>query len=166
MEKKTLRKADMVTSIVLMAIAVSWFGLSIPLLIKTVRSGEHFYISAGLFPMIISGLLGLCAANLFFKARKDGARFDFFKADKVIALIKSRESRIAAVIIGLMAVYIFILLPLVSYSIATFIFLFLFMLYFKGLRSVKGVLIIFIISAVTTAILSYGFGELAMIPLP
>lgn len=166
MEKNALRRADLVTSIILMVLAVLGIVLSVPLMSDTIRKGEPFYKSAGLFPIVICTFLGLCAISLFSKARKDGARFDFFKAEKAIATLKSREFKIAGVIIGLLALYIFVLLPLMPYSIATVLFLILFMLYFKGTPTKKSVLIILIISVIATAILTYGFGELAMIPLP
>jgi len=166
MEKTTLRRADLVTSVILMIISTTGIALSIPMLLKTARENGQIYKSAGLFPLIICILLGLCAVNLFLHARKDGAKLDFFTIEKIKGLIKSREFKICFAIIGLTALYIFVLLPYISYGAATFVFLSAFMIYFKGLKNRKGIIISLAVSAIATFILTYGFGNLAMIPLP
>ena len=48
--------------------------------------------------------------SLYTKARNDGARFDFISVDKLKELVKSREFKVAAIIIALLGGYIFILM--------------------------------------------------------
>lgn len=165
MEKQHLRRADLVTSIIIFVFAVFVFANAVMLMNDTLGKGKDWFVSAGLFPMIISVMLALCAFLLFSKARKDGARLDFFKVDKIKNLAKSREFQVACIVIGLLAVYIFILLPLLVYWAATFIYLYSFMLIF-GKRTLKGFIVMTIVAVLSTIALTYGFGTLAMIPLP
>ena len=166
LEKGTLRKADMVTSIILMIISISGFVMSLQLLLRTISKGKDWFESAGLFPMIVTFFLGICAVSLFLTARKDGAKFDFLTMEKLTALIKSKEFKVAGIVIGSLAAYIIVLmLPGKLYVIATFIYLLTTMVMFQK-RTKKSVLKSIIIAAVTTAVLAFGFGQLAMIPLP
>lgn len=166
MEKSTLRRADLVTSVILMLVAIGGFYMSLLLFLKTLDRGKDWFKSAGLFPMIILFFLFVCSLMLFTKARRDGARFDFFTKDKVIHLFKSKEFQVAIIVIGMLAGYIFVLIPLLSYWISTSIYVFGFMVYFKKERSLKDLLKILIITVCVTAALTYGFGTLAQIPLP
>lgn len=166
MEKGTLRKADMITSIILMIISISGFFMSLQLLLKTLSRGKDWFESAGLFPMIVTFFLGMCAVSLFRTARKDGAKFDFLTMEKAAALIKSKEFKVASIVIGTLAAYIIVLmLPGKLYVIATFIYLLTSMLMFQK-RTKKAIINSIIISVVATAVLAFGFGQLAMIPLP
>lgn len=116
--------------------------------------------------MIVTFLLGICSVMLFKIAVKDGAKFDFFTKDKFNDLMKSKSFQVSVIIIGWLAAYIFILIPLLHYMIATFIFLTLFMFYFEEERHSKKIIIILIISICATAALTFGFGNLAQVPLP
>ncbi|VDN48906.1 conserved membrane protein of unknown function [Petrocella atlantisensis] len=165
MEKRNLRRADLVTSIIVFAFSVFVFISAIGLMSNTLEKGKEWYVSAGLFPIIISVFLALCAFMLFFRAKKDGARFDFIHKEAVMALLKDREFRVAVIIISLLIIYIFILLPLLPYWLATFIFLYTFMLIFQE-RTFKNIVIMTIVAVLSTVALTYGFGTLAMIPLP
>lgn len=165
MDNKTLRRADLITSIILMIIAILGFIMSLSLVIKTLEKGRLWYESAGLFPLIVTSLLALCSFLIFLRARKDGARFDFLTLSKLKELKDSREARVAAIVIGLLAIYIFILLKVLQYSIATFIFLFAFIYIFNE-KNRRSLFTSFLVSIITTVVLTYGFGNLAMIPLP
>jgi hypothetical protein len=189
-EKKTLRRADLVMSIILLLFAGFVFIMSYDLLRKTLANSDPdyaiWYRSAGLVPMIISFLLGVCAVFLFLKARSDGARFDFFTKDKVKGFFTGREFKVAISIIGLLAVYIFVLLgPVeeaiynlfyslglpwfitgyVPYILMTFIFLGSFMIIFNKKKK-KEIILSIIISLITSVIIAFLFGDLAMILLP
>lgn len=165
MDIKTLRRADLVTSVALMIVSFAGITMSVPLLLRTLARERFWYKSAGLFPMIVCLLLGICAVILFIRAKKDGASFDFFTREKIIGFFKLREFRVATAVIIFLAVYIFIMLPLMSYETATFIYLFVFMFAFMEKNFKNGIKTL-LISAAATAALTYGFGHLAMIPLP
>lgn len=166
MNKSALRRADLVTSIFLLIVAVVGFIMSCQYMQNSLSRNTQWYKSAGLFPMIVTFLLAVCSVMLFKIAIKDGAKFDFFTKEKFSELMKSKSFQVSLAIIGWLAVYIFILIPLLHYMIATFIFLTLFMLYFEENRDIKKITLILIICVCATAALTFGFGKLAQVPLP
>ncbi len=167
MEKSSLRRSDMIMSIVIALYAIGMFIMALRLQLNTLEKGKDWFKSAGLFPIIVSALLLFCAALLFLRARKDGARFDFFTSTKVTRFLKTREFLVASGVIALLAVYIFVLIPIkwIPYEIATFIFLTTFMIIFND-KTPKKIGFSIIMSIIATIVITYGFGELAMIPLP
>lgn len=191
MKKSTLRRADMVFSLVLMGISVWTMIESVKLLFNPfgrdfsqVRgddikgSIETWYQSAGLVPFIIACFLLICALFLFHFARREGARFDFIKPGKIKSLLKNEEFRVAVAVTAILSVYVFVLMPLCRsrldffprfqgfpFLVATFIMLFAMMVIF-GEKKPKSIVISLIISAAAAAAIAYGFGMLALIPLP
>ncbi len=166
MDKNSLRRADLVTSIILFSISVIGCIMSVGLLFNTISNGRKWFESAGLFPSIVCVLLGLCSISLYTKARNDGARFDFISVDKLKELVKSREFKVAAIIIALLGGYIFILmLPGKMYEVATFLYLFAFMIIFQK-KTRKSIIKSLIVSVIATVLITFGFGQLAMVPLP
>ena len=120
----------------------------------------------------------ICAIALFRFAWKEGARFDFIKKENVQKLLKNREFKVAVSITVILLVYIKGLIPFFRktidffpkfqafpFMIATFIMLFVMMIAFAE-RTKKHVVTSLIVSAVSAAAISYGFGMLALIPLP
>jgi hypothetical protein len=166
MNKSTLRRADLVTGILLLVVAIVGFYMSWQYMQDSLSRDTAWYKSAGLFPMIITFFLGVCSLLLLQIAKKDGAKFDFLTNEKLRVLMATKSFQIAIVIIGWLAAYIFILIPLLHYMLATFIFLTLFMLYFEEERNPKKIMIILIICICATAALTFGFGQLAQVPLP
>ena len=191
MKKSALRRADMVFSLVLMAVSVWTMMESVKLLFNPfgrdfskVRgddikaSIETWYQSAGLVPFVIACFLLICALFLFHFARREGARFDFIKLDKVRTLLKNEEFRVAAVVIGILSIYVFVLMPLCRshldlfprfqgfpFLVATFIMLFDMLVIFGYKKAIK-ILVSLVISAAAAGAIAYGFGMLALIPLP
>jgi hypothetical protein len=164
-EKRNLRRADLVTSVILLLFSGFVFFEAFKLVSKTLEKGKDWYTSAGLFPLIVSVCLALCALLLLLRAWKDGARLDFMNAPGFKAMVDNKEVRVATIIIGWLAIYIFGLLKVLPYWLATFVFLFVFMLCFKKI-TLKSIITMLIISVCATVALTYGFGTLAMIPLP
>ena len=165
MEKSKLRRADLITSIILIIFSVYVAIGSIKLMMNTLNGGKDWFKSAGLFPLIISLLLALCAVLLLINAIKDGAKIDFFTIEKIKALFVSREFKVALIVIGFLALYIFVLIPLLPYEVATFIYLLVFMVIFNE-KKPKNIIISVVVSLVATFMLYYGFGKIALIPLP
>jgi len=164
-DKRNLRRADLVTSTILFLFASVVFFEAYKMLSRTLGKGKDWYTSAGLFPLIVSVCLAICALLLFLRAWRDGARFDFFSASSIKAMTMNKEVRVATIIITWLAFYIFGMLNFLPYWLATFLFLFLFMVLFKKI-TVKSIVTMLIVSICATAALTYGFGTLAMIPLP
>lgn len=192
MDKITLRKADLVMSILLFGLAVFVFILSLQYMDRTLNLNNPdsaiWYRSSGLMPMIVSVLLAISSISLFVKAWGDGARFDFFTKDKIIHFFTCREFRVAGFVIGWLAVYIFILLGPVEawiynalyhvkgipwyiphylpYIIMTFIYLAVFMLAFNDRSKRRNWITSIIIALICSFVIAYLFGDVAMIILP
>lgn len=186
MDKKTLRRADLITSIVFFLFATFVFLLSVGLMKKTFERGNDWFMSAGLVPMIISILLAICSVGLFIKAIKDGARFDFITKENIKKFVTCREFKVAMTIILMLALYLFVMLTFVEdaiksvfsamnaaawvryyvpYAIVTFIYLASFMIIFNE-KTKKKIVLSIIISFIASALIAYLFGEVAMILLP
>ncbi len=191
MKKSTLRRADLVFSIVLMVISVATMIESVKLLFNPFgrdfedvkgddikNSIETWYQSVGLVPFIIAAFIFICALCLFHFARREGARFDFINFNNIRALLKNEEFRVAVIVTAILCAYIFVFMPLCReyldffprfqgfpFMIATFLMLFLMMVIF-GTKKLKSILSYFVASALTAAAIAYGFGMLALIPLP
>lgn len=165
-DKKALRKMDLVTSVFLFIISVVGCIMSLQLLLRTINNGKEWFTSAGLFPLIVTLFLGVCSVSLFMTAWKYGARFDFLKKEIIVNLIKSSEFKSGCAVVAILFLYIFTMTrPGKQYEIATFLFMFITMVVFQK-RTKRAIINSLIISLVATAVLSYGFGQLAMIPLP
>ena len=191
MEKTTLRKADLVFSIVLMLISAFIFIQSIKLFFNPFgRNFEDINAeelkaalmdwaqSPALLPMVLSGLLLICALLLMHFAIRQGACLDFFTKEKVLAMLHNRELFVVLVVVIALCIYIFALIPFCRNSIdffprfqgfpfmiATFIYLFTMMAIFNEKR-LKPIIISFLVSAGAAGAITYGFGVIAMIPLP
>lgn len=192
MDKKTLRKADLVMSILLILFSAFVFIMSLKLMNRTLNLNNEdyalWYRSAGLIPMIVSVLLAISAGSLFIKAWSEGARFDFFTKEKVKHFFTCREFRVAGFVIGWLAIYIFVLLGPVEnwlynalyaipninwivpyylpYILMTFVYLFVFMLVFSDKSKKREITVAAIISVIVAFVVAYLFGDVAMIILP
>lgn len=166
MEKSTLRQADLVFSVILIIFGIFVAINGILLMIEGASQPViKWYSSPGLMPLLIGFFTLISAISLYRIARKDGASLDFINRENIKKLFAEKSTKNTLFIIGLIGIYIYILLQILPYAFATFIFLFAFIAFFKG-NTKKELIIAVIISAVTTALLVYGFGSLAQIPLP
>ncbi len=166
MDKQALRKADLITSIILFGVSSAICVMSVKLLMNSLSKGRQWFESAGLFPLIVAVFLGICSVSLFLRARKDGARFDFITKDNILKLLKMKEFRVGCTIIGLLTIYIIVMmLPGRQYEAATFFYLFISMIAFQK-RTRKSIINSLIIAVISTAVLEYGFGHLACVLLP
>jgi len=191
MKKSTLRKADLVMSILLLIFAIFVFYQASLLMHRTLNLNNEdnalWYRSAGLMPMVVSALLGISAISLFVRAWREGARFDFFTSEKVKGFFGGRELRVALFVILWLAFYIFVLLGPVEeaiynglydagvfwmiyqylpYMLMTFVYLFVFMMAFNDVKKLKDWVISFVISLVSSALIAYLFGHVALVVLP
>jgi len=163
--KETLRKADIIFGILIIATASLFLYLSLTMPIeglKVKNKAELAYTAPGLVPAVVCVILIVLGIFLIIGALREGARVRKTDFWAVIRWCRSMESRHMWVIIGLFIVYIFVMLGRLPYIVSTFLFLIGFMFYFKATKWWK----ILIISAVTTAAVALSFGEFMMIPLP
>lgn len=191
MDKQTLRRADLIFSYVLMLLSTWFFIMSVKLFFnpfsrdfkmvspEDIKMGIiEWYKAPALLPLLLSFLIFISALMLMHKARKDGARLDFFKKEQIISFLRNRELRVASGVIAMIAVYIFILIPVCRrnlnffptfqgfpFMIATFIFLSGFIISFNE-KSIKKIIVSVAVAAISSFAITYGFGTLALIPLP
>lgn len=164
LQKKSARN-DLYSSIVLFLISLYVFieGVRMPVSVYTGSDGA-WYGAPGGFPVIIGGILMILSVMLFAKSWRitGGFRKDDFQ--DMTAVLRSAYVKRLALITVLLAVYIFVLLGRVPFYVATFLFLFVTMLVFR--RNGFAVWKLLVISVVIDALITYGFGTLAGIPLP
>jgi hypothetical protein len=124
----------------------------------------------------VSLLLLACALALLHVARKDGAKLDFLKKEKIVLFLRNAEFRAFAITTFLLCVYAFALIPLCRaylnilrgfrgfpFFIATFLYLFAMMMAFGDKQNLLKSLLV---SVLASGFVTYAFGTLAKIPLP
>ena len=178
MKKDTLRRADLIFSLVLMGISVFTLIESYSLLCNPFQRADitqeaiasniaDWYESIAIVPMILAVFIMKLLGS-----------YRIIKKENVQKLLKNREFKVAVSITVILLVYIKGLIPFFRktidffpkfqafpFMIATFIMLFVMMIAFAE-RTKKHVVTSLIVSAVSAAAISYGFGMLALIPLP
>lgn len=191
MEKTTLRRADLVFSVALILASLGYMLESLRIFFNPfARKWENvpaesvkdaitrWYESPALLPFLVGFLLLVCAVSLLHVARREGARFDFFGAAQLQALVKNREFRSFLVSAALLALYAFALIPLCRrylnffprfrgfpFFAATTAYMLAMMLAFGGRK--KGHLAVSIlVSTLASLAITWAFGTLAQIPLP
>lgn len=191
MKKSALRRADLVFSMVLMAVSVFCMIYSVKSFFNpfgrdfSMVSGDdikktilEWYLSPSLVPFIFAACLLICAIFLYRNARKEGAKFDFLTRGNIQFFMKNREVYVAVGEIAILTIYIKGLIPLCRnhldlfprfqgfpFMIATFVCLTIQMIIFGKKTPVK-IITAVVISGVAAFAITYGFGMLAMIPLP
>lgn len=191
MDKRKVRRADLVFSLFLMIMAAYFFVKSAALFInpfgrefekinaEELKTGlMEWYQSPGLLPLVLSVIIFILAVILWNIARKDGAAFDFLTGSNLAVFLKNREFQVAVVVVGYLLLYIYGMIPLCRknlnlfpkfqgfpFMIATFGYLALFMITFNK-KSVKAILTSILIAVLAAGAITYGFGNLALIPLP
>ena len=178
MKKTTLRRMDLVFSIILMMLSV-WIMINCvkmffnPFGREFARvSGEdikdsilNWYLSPALVPFIFACCLMICAIALYKIARANG-------------LLHNHEMHVAVLVIAILTIYIKGLIPLCRaaldifptfqgfpFMIATFVCLVAQMIVFSK-KNAKKMIAAVVVAAIAAAAVTYGFGTLAMIPLP
>ncbi len=191
MKKTTLRRADLVFSYVLMVVAIYSMIEAVSIFINpmgmdfdrvkgdTIKAAiTGWYKSPGLMPFLLGIVIFFLAMVLRDIAIKDGAKFDFLTKSHFGYFLKLRETWVAVTIIVIFCAYVFILIPQCRahlnffpkfqgfpFMIATFVFLATQMIIFNK-RTWKAVGMSLLVAALASGAITYGFGMLAMIPLP
>ncbi len=191
MEKSTLRRADLVFSYILTLISFYIIIRSIILFFNPFNrdfelvTGDvlkqtimKWYESPALLPLLLGFVLMFLASRLRVVAVKDGAKIDFLTKEKFQGFLKNREVYVATVIIAILVLYVYVLIPQCRahlnffpkfqgfpFMIATFISMAIQMITFNK-KTTAGILKSVGIAFVAAAAITYGFGTLALIPLP
>ena len=140
------------------------------------RIATDFHQSPGFFPMIVGGALLVCSVMLLVKSVKGGAFMENIRNIQAGAtsFLKSPVALRSFIGCGWMAVYIFGLLPALSFVLGSFIFLVVMMLFLeaKTLLSVDrktaiiSIIKYMVISGATVGAISGLFQGIFRVPLP
>jgi hypothetical protein len=190
-EKSSLRRADLVFSVFLIFGSLFYFIESIKLFVNPFRRKweavpaeavketlTFWYKSPALLPFVVSLLLLACALALLHVARKDGAKLDFLKKEKIVLFLRNPEFRAFAITTFLLCLYAFALIPLCRaylnilrgfrgfpFFVATFLYLLAMMMAF-GDKQKRHLIRSLLVSVLASGFVTYAFGTLAKIPLP
>ncbi len=191
MSKSSLRRADLVFSYILMAISVYVIIESVVIFFnpfarewekikpETIKDTiEKWYESPALMPFLLGFILLFLAFRLRGVALKAGAKFDFLSVSKIKTFVNLRETKVATFVIVAFFVYVLVFIPLCReylnffvmfqgfpFLVATFLFLALQMVVFNK-KNLKVILMSLLVAAIFAGAITYGFGTLALIPLP
>ncbi len=192
MDKKNLRRADLVTSVILILGSIFMMFQSYKLFAnpfskaaeklteaEIAKNLELWYKSPGLIPLIISVVICALAIGLFIFAWKEGARFDFFKFEKLKFALADKEIKTAVIVVGTLAIYIYILMPVCRwaldffygfqgfpFAVATSIYISGMGIIYQRERNKKTIITSIIVGVVAAFAVALIFNKAAMIMLP
>lgn len=137
------KHVDFVSSLVFMAISiymiVEGFRYHADI---TQRQDLPFYGSPGFFPVVIGGGMLICSILLFIRSIKGGAfKENIQKIAAGAKALANKETLYTIGGIGIMALYVFVALPMLGYVIGSLLFLVGIMLYLKAGHIVKILLV-------------------------
>ena len=128
MQGEKLRRADFVTSLLLLGFGAWMLRETFKMPMKDTFGGVQnvWYVSPGLFPLIISSGLLLLGAVLLRQAIREGGASAFVRAVRNIGQI-DREPvvRFAGILLGLVS-FVYLFIPRVDFFLSTIILLFYF----------------------------------------
>ena len=156
---------DFVSSIVFLILGVYMFVSGINYYNDAnARFNLAIHNSPGLFPMLISIGIIICAVMLLIRSLKQSALKDHItkSAEGAVSFIKSPVALKAALGIMWMLLYVYILLPRFNFVIGTMVYLVGFMLFLRATSIVKIVLI----SSATVGLTYVVFGMFFRVTLP
>ncbi len=190
MDKKILRRCDLVTSIVFIILSIFFmfesykmfanpFGKATLPEEEIVKNLKLWYQSPGLLPLFVSGILLLLSIGLLIIAIKDGARFDFIKISNIISMKTNKEFRTCIEVLGFTAIYIYILMPVCRafldffaafqgfpFAIATSIYISGMAIYYQPVRNKKSIRTSLLVGIAAAFMIAVLFNKLALIMLP
>jgi hypothetical protein len=169
-----LRKADVLTSVALMALGswVVWQGAHMPWRTPGRSVADSWFLSPGLFPVVIGAGLILFALAVMLRALRDGGarRLGGFVLQGLRGLATSRVVHRIIVMWVLMGAYIFGLLGRIDYHLGTAAFLIAFMLLFHRpdgrALDWKAVAIVAVVGITLPFALGQTFSRWLNVPLP
>lgn len=164
MELKSLRKADFITSLIIIAFGLFVSLMSFQMPMKASYGGvqAHWYVAPSLMPLIIGIVLILFGAILSHIAVKAGGYHKFLEDLRSRTGKKTDPKRIRVlVVMAALAAFIYLYIPYIDFivTIATFLFFICSVFYSESKLVFKNLTRYFIIQAAAFAILfSTGIG--------
>lgn len=164
-EKMPMQKKDLVASVVLIVFGMYLLISGALMSQKTMTLADSpWYGTPGMFPIFIGAALVILSSIMFGSLLRSGIRMDKGDVTFIGRYFRSESFRRTLVVIGFLAIYVFILFGNINFLLATVIYLFSTMLYFREKRF--AVWKIAVISVAFTGFLYLFFGVLAGVPLP
>ncbi len=159
MDKKN--HVDFVSAVVMGLLAIFVMAESVRMYFD---SGEVFYYSPGLLSFIMGAGLFICSVMLWKRSVKDTSISEIYGRLKQGAkeFFSSRLAFSSFVGLALMGLYVYVLLQVLGFIIATWIFLVALMLFLRAGSIVKIILISTLTVAITYVLFQIVFG----VPLP
>lgn len=156
-------KSDLIAAVVLLAFGLYVLAESISMPAQTL-SGGLWYVAPGVFPAFLGGVLCLLAVILGASAirRAQGLQ-------SLLAATRRRPDLGWLVRFGVISVSLVtyvLLFGKVGYTLLTFLFLASMMVFYEPERNAKRIAIDLVIALAAALAVSYGFRDLAKIPLP
>ncbi len=164
-EKEIIGKLDIVFGIFLIILGIAYFVSAFRMPRGNIGGnfgGSTLALSPGLLPMFVSAVLILLSIVMILQSIKEGSRITKEDMASLKQVVKKPSFRRTLLIILIIAIYAFVALELLPYTIATFLYLVVFMFCFKAGSLPK----ILIVSLIVTVLLWFFFGKIALIPLP
>lgn len=164
LKKESLRKADVLFSIILIALGIYVLINSIKMPVTGLPGTveQEFYIAPGFFPTIIAIVLMIMGLILLINGIRSGGMITKKDLENFIKFIKSQIFLKSIIMVTLIVIYTFLLIGRLPFFWATFIFLASSMLFLRATSWWK----VIVISALSSLLITYCFGNLARIPLP
>lgn len=148
--------------------AVALLVFSIAVIIGSIllyqESGEVFYLSPGLMPLVLGAALLFTSFLHFLESLKDGGLKGRCQEVKEWfgTVVKDKTSHSMLIGVLIMAVYIYVLLSFLPFWLSSLIFMVILMLYLKAASPVR----ILLISAIAVALIVLLFQVMFRVPLP
>jgi len=165
MEKKDLRKKDIIASLIMLVLGIFTLVESFRMIFFTNLPGVKdigWFVAPGVFPFMLSVGLIIMSLIILSIAYRESGRMKFESWRKLSKYFRSKDTFIMMAEIGLLFFYVFILLTKLHFTLATISYLFLSMFIVKAASWFK----IAIISVLVSLSITYLFGNLFKIPLP
>ncbi|QEN09672.1 tripartite tricarboxylate transporter TctB family protein [Oceanispirochaeta crateris] len=171
MNEKQMRKADFISSIVLIifGITVTWMAIKMP---RLEEKGINPYTAPGVVPGILGVVILLLSLIMFVRTIRHSDFLPKIEKGNVKNLIKDEGTIRLMVSLALCLVYALVLVGNIPYVLATFLFVFGFILCFdmkfdKIEKSRKKIIIVaFIEAIISSAVISAAFQYLFLVDLP
>lgn len=171
---KSLRRADVVVSCAMIGLgcAVIYSGSQMPWSSTLTGGAAQWYLSPGLFPTVVGGLLILFSARVLLTAIKEGGHRGIGEAASgwIRRLPRNRPVHRAILIALLLAAYVFLGIGRINFVVASALFLFVSIAVFwwkdAGHHWLRTIAVTLGVAVGVPLVISYLFSAFLYVPMP
>ncbi len=140
--ERKIRDADIAISTI-MILGAGWTAWeSIRMSVETYRKGNAtIFTVPGLFPFIVSLAIIVSSTIVLAHAFRRGGSLDFLKRENLERIVRTPQSWVFPAVLGILAIYVWILIPHLPFTIATILVVIGFMLLFRPAKIRRSLLI-------------------------